>query len=68
MSTKHNESVQKEDQNDGKDIKEPKHPCGVLRKNCIDNFDWKNVAQYAYGLAALGHQSFSLGLSYIPKV
>ena len=58
-STKHNEFVQKEDQNDGKDIKEPKHPCGVLRKNCIHNFDWKNVARYSYGLVALGHQSFS---------
>ena len=39
-----------------------------MRKICNDNFDWKNVAQYAYGLAALGSQSFSLGLSDIPKV
>ena len=38
------------------------------RKNCINNFDQKNVAQYAYGLVALGHQLFSLGLSDIPKV
>ena len=66
-STKHIEFVQKEGQNDGKDRKEPKYHSGVLRKICIDSFDRKNVAQYAYGLAALGHQLFSLGLSDIPK-
>ena len=38
------------------------------RKNCIYNFDQKNVAQYAYGLATLGHQLFSLELADIPKV
>lgn len=35
---------------------------GVLRTNCIDCLDRTNVAQYAYGLAALGHQLFTLGL------
>ena len=39
-----------------------------MRKNCIDSFEWKNVAQYTYGLATLGHQLFSLGLLDIPKV
>ena len=43
-STKHIEFVQKEGQNDGKDRKEPKYHSGVLRKNCIDSFDRKNVA------------------------
>ena len=62
------EFVQKEGQNDGKGRKEPKYHNGVLRRNCFNNFDRKNVAQYAYGLAALGHQLFSLGLSDIPKV
>ncbi|KAF9616130.1 hypothetical protein IFM89_028596 [Coptis chinensis] len=47
-------------------------PCtfqkGVLRTNCIDCLDRTNVAQYAYGLAALGHQLHSVGLINIPKV
>ncbi|KAM0037319.1 putative SAC domain, polyphosphoinositide phosphatase Fig4 [Helianthus debilis subsp. tardiflorus] len=34
---------------------------GVLRTNCIDCLDRTNVAQYAYGLAALGHQLHALG-------
>lgn len=29
---------------------------GVLRTNCIDCLDRTNVAQYAYGLTALGRQ------------
>ncbi|WVZ19101.1 hypothetical protein V8G54_006423 [Vigna mungo] len=35
---------------------------GVLRTNCIDCLDRTNVAQYAYGLAALGHQLHALGI------
>lgn len=35
---------------------------GVLRTNCIDCLDRTNVAQYAYGLAVLGHQLFKVGL------
>lgn len=46
-------------------------PClqsGVLRTNCIDCLDRTNVAQYAYGLAALGRQLHAMGLTDIPKV
>eukprot|EP00252_Welwitschia_mirabilis_P013985 TRINITY_DN3098_c0_g1_i7.p1 TRINITY_DN3098_c0_g1~~TRINITY_DN3098_c0_g1_i7.p1 ORF type:complete len:822 (+),score=136.38 TRINITY_DN3098_c0_g1_i7:558-3023(+) len=35
---------------------------GVLRTNCIDCLDRTNVAQYAFGLAALGRQLNALGL------
>ncbi|KAI4331329.1 hypothetical protein MLD38_029522 [Melastoma candidum] len=35
---------------------------GVLRTNCIDCLDRTNVAQYAYGLVALGRQLHVLGL------
>ena len=38
------------------------------RKNCIDSFNRKKVAQNAYGLATSSHQLFSLGLLDIPKV
>lgn len=41
---------------------------GVLRTNCIDCLDRTNVAQYAYGLAALGHQLHVLGLIDHPRV
>lgn len=41
---------------------------GVLRTNCIDCLDRTNVAQYAYGLAALGHQLHALGLVDVPKL
>ncbi|KAG5225508.1 hypothetical protein OIU77_006136 [Salix suchowensis] len=41
---------------------------GVLRTNCIDCLDRTNVAQYAYGLAALGHQLNALGVIDNPKI
>ncbi|XP_022732406.1 phosphoinositide phosphatase SAC3-like isoform X2 [Durio zibethinus] len=41
---------------------------GVLRTNCIDCLDRTNVAQYAYGLAALGHQLHALGIKDTPKI
>ncbi|CAL9041648.1 phosphoinositide phosphatase SAC2 [Musa acuminata AAA Group] len=41
---------------------------GVLRTNCIDCLDRTNVAQYAYGLAALGHQLHALSLIRVPKI
>ncbi|URD91941.1 SAC domain containing protein [Musa troglodytarum] len=41
---------------------------GVLRTNCIDCLDRTNVAQYAHGLAALGHQLHALGLIRIPRI
>ncbi|MCE3215470.1 Phosphoinositide phosphatase sac4 [Datura stramonium] len=41
---------------------------GVLRTNCIDCLDRTNVAQYAYGLAALGHQFRALGVTNSTKI
>ncbi|KAL0360043.1 UNVERIFIED_CONTAM: Phosphoinositide phosphatase SAC1 [Sesamum radiatum] len=46
----------------------PRFQSGVLRTNCIDCLDRTNVAQYAYGLAALGRQLHALGLTDNPKV
>lgn len=46
----------------------PMLQTGVLRTNCIDCLDRTNVAQYAYGLAALGHQLHALGLIDDPKI
>ncbi|URE48885.1 SAC domain containing protein [Musa troglodytarum] len=48
--------------------KSPRFQRGVLRTNCIDCLDRTNVAQYAYGLAALGHQLHALGFLDIPEV
>ncbi|KAL6560017.1 hypothetical protein OROGR_005134 [Orobanche gracilis] len=41
--------------------KPPMFQKGVLRTNCIDCLDRTNVAQYVYGLVALGHQLHALG-------
>ena len=41
---------------------------GVLRTNCIDCLDRTNVAQYAYGLVALGRQLHTLGLTDSPNI
>ncbi|XP_076946545.1 phosphoinositide phosphatase SAC3-like [Bidens hawaiensis] len=41
---------------------------GVLRTNCIDCLDRTNVAQYAYGLSALGHQLHALGAISSSKI
>lgn len=49
-------------------VKPPMFQKGVLRTNCIDCLDRTNVAQYAYGLAALGHQLHALGVIESPKV
>ncbi|KAL6861880.1 hypothetical protein ACP4OV_017580 [Aristida adscensionis] len=49
-------------------IKPPKFQKGVLRTNCIDCLDRTNVAQYAYGLAALGHQLHALGSVESPEI
>ncbi|XP_066383463.1 phosphoinositide phosphatase SAC3-like isoform X1 [Miscanthus floridulus] len=46
----------------------PKFQKGVLRTNCIDCLDRTNVAQYAYGLAALGHQLHALGSVESPEL
>ncbi|KAL9256002.1 Phosphoinositide phosphatase SAC2-like protein [Drosera capensis] len=42
--------------------------AGVLRTNCIDCLDRTNVAQYAFGLVALGHQLHALGIIGVPEV
>lgn len=49
-------------------VKQPIFQRGVLRTNCIDCLDRTNVAQYAYGLAALGHQLHALGVLDNPKI
>ncbi|XP_057981924.1 phosphoinositide phosphatase SAC2-like isoform X2 [Malania oleifera] len=41
---------------------------GVLRTNCIDCLDRTNVAQYAYGLVALGHQLHASGFIDVPNI
>ncbi|XP_057474155.1 phosphatidylinositol-3-phosphatase SAC1-like [Actinidia eriantha] len=46
----------------------PHFQSGVLRTNCIDCVDRTNVAQYAYGLAALGCQLRAMGLTDKAKV
>ncbi|MBA0745455.1 hypothetical protein Gogos_008030 [Gossypium gossypioides] len=43
--------------------KPPMFQTGVLRTNCIDCLDRTNVAQYAYGLVALGHQLHAMGFT-----
>lgn len=55
------------DNNDGYGTA-PRFQSGVLRTNCIDCLDRTNVAQYAYGLAALGRQLHAMGLTDMPKV
>ncbi|KAG2576168.1 hypothetical protein PVAP13_6NG011000 [Panicum virgatum] len=46
----------------------PCYQTGVLRTNCIDCLDRTNVAQYAYGLAALGRQLHAMGLTHVPNI
>jgi hypothetical protein len=41
---------------------------GVLRTNCIDCLDRTNVAQYAYGLVALGRQLHALQFLDSPNI
>eukprot|EP01018_Ginkgo_biloba_P027956 Gb_28006 [translate_table: standard] len=48
--------------------RKPFFQIGVLRTNCIDCLDRTNVAQYAYGLAALGRQLHALGLIDVPEI
>ncbi|KAL2551350.1 SAC domain-containing protein [Forsythia ovata] len=49
-------------------VKSPMFQKGVLTTNCIDCLDRTNVAQYTYGLAALGHQMRALGVSTSTKI
>ncbi|KAJ4701195.1 Phosphoinositide phosphatase family protein [Melia azedarach] len=57
-----------QNKNDYHDGEAPFFQSGVLRTNCIDCLDRTNVAQYAYGLAALGRQLHAMGLTDMPKV
>ncbi|XP_010535792.1 PREDICTED: phosphoinositide phosphatase SAC4-like isoform X2 [Tarenaya hassleriana] len=50
------------------DTKPPRFQKGVLRTNCIDCLDRTNVAQYAYGWAALGYQLHALGIRDAPAI
>lgn len=54
--------------NGKRNVKPPMFQKGVLRTNCIDCLDRTNVAQYAYGLAALGKQIHALGVSDSAKI
>ncbi|KAF5176272.1 Phosphoinositide phosphatase sac2 [Thalictrum thalictroides] len=56
------------DTNENQSVKPPMFQKGVLRTNCIDCLDRTNVAQYSYGLAALGHQLHALGIINTPIV
>ncbi|KAK7388311.1 hypothetical protein VNO78_23125 [Psophocarpus tetragonolobus] len=56
------------DANENHSVKPLMLQRGVLRTNCIDCLDRTNVAQYAYGLAALGHQLHALGVIDHPKI
>ncbi|KAK9697397.1 hypothetical protein RND81_08G035800 [Saponaria officinalis] len=49
-------------------VKKPMFQNGVLRTNCIDCLDRTNVAQFAYGLAALGHQLHALDMIAVPRI
>ncbi|KAG6431623.1 hypothetical protein SASPL_109702 [Salvia splendens] len=54
--------------NSNPSVRPPMIQKGVLRTNCIDCLDRTNVAQYAYGLAALGHQLRALGVMNSTKM
>ncbi|XP_024979533.1 phosphoinositide phosphatase SAC2-like isoform X3 [Cynara cardunculus var. scolymus] len=49
-------------------FKPSKFQTGVLRTNCIDCLDRTNVAQYAYGWAALGRQLHTIGYIDSPVI
>ncbi|KAG8380206.1 hypothetical protein BUALT_Bualt07G0169300 [Buddleja alternifolia] len=49
-------------------VKPPVFQNGVLRTNCIDCLDRTNVAQYVYGLVALGRQLHALGYMDDPNI
>ncbi|KAL3641427.1 Phosphoinositide phosphatase sac1 [Castilleja foliolosa] len=62
------ESKQQIQKDTSNSISTPRFQNGVLRTNCIDCLDRTNVAQYAYGLAALGRQIHALGMTDNPQV
>ncbi|XP_010542370.1 PREDICTED: phosphoinositide phosphatase SAC2-like isoform X2 [Tarenaya hassleriana] len=59
MENGNDDSATKEDHQ----VKTTMFQKGVLRTNCIDCLDRTNVAQYAYGLVALGRQLHALGFT-----
>ncbi|KAG2311253.1 hypothetical protein Bca52824_022810 [Brassica carinata] len=54
--------------NDDYDNKPGRLQRGMLRSNCIDCLDRTNVAQYAYGWAALGQQLYALEIRDAPTI
>ncbi|WVZ25597.1 hypothetical protein V8G54_004141 [Vigna mungo] len=61
-------SYSEDDENKDYSVKPQMLQSGVLRTNCIDCLDRTNVAQYAYGLAALGRQLQVLGFIESPHI
>ncbi|XP_052478041.1 phosphoinositide phosphatase SAC2 isoform X3 [Gossypium raimondii] len=55
--------VGSDNQSSTETVKPPMFQTGVLRTNCIDCLDRTNVAQYAYGLMALGRQLHAMGFT-----
>lgn len=55
--------VGSDNQSSTENVKTPMFQTGVLRTNCIDCLDRTNVAQYAYGLMALGRQLHAMGFT-----
>ncbi|MFS7992147.1 putative SAC domain, polyphosphoinositide phosphatase Fig4 [Helianthus anomalus] len=53
---------------DNVSFKPLKYQTGVLRTNCIDCLDRTNVAQFAYGWAALGRQLYTIGYIDTPDI
>ncbi|XP_051135540.1 phosphoinositide phosphatase SAC2-like isoform X2 [Andrographis paniculata] len=49
-------------------VQPPVFQKGVLRTNCIDCLDRTNVAQFVYGLVALGHQLHVLRYLDVPYI
>ncbi|KAK4427437.1 Phosphoinositide phosphatase SAC2 [Sesamum alatum] len=64
----HEDSTSGRDVNGSHFLKPPVFQKGVLRTNCIDCLDRTNVAQYVYGLVALGHQLHALGYINVPII
>ncbi|KAL0415007.1 UNVERIFIED_CONTAM: Phosphoinositide phosphatase SAC2 [Sesamum latifolium] len=64
----HEDSTSGRDVNESHFLKPPVFQKGVLRTNCIDCLDRTNVAQYVYGLVALGHQLHALGYINVPSI
>lgn len=62
------DSINGSDVNGSHFVKPPVFQKGVLRTNCIDCLDRTNVAQYVYGLVALGHQLHALGYIDGPSI